>query len=375
MNSLSKPISASKFLYALTALWLLMQLWLFSKFGVQVVFDSHRYIADANRLLAGGDFRLSYISYTLILAAFLKLTGAATGVVWLQMIFSLATLFAFFKLAHRLFDNTTIAFGAGLLLIIWPDYQQWNLYVHTESLYVSAIILVFSRLITAQKGWHYSQLALLLIFLMFLRSNGFMVSLAVISYIASDFWLKRGYRLRWLVAALFFGGIPVLVFLAHFFLSNSSGFYSFTGHLISESVIQGYNSVRVERRGEVALVGSPLHQIIQVVCSEPAFFFKRSLQRLLFYWGQVRPYYSTPHIWAICLFFYTQYLLGMYGILKGQLQTPLLTAIVIFGALNTAMVLVSGVDWDNRFMMPMLPFVYLTATAGLYRLGRKYDML
>jgi hypothetical protein len=29
------------------------------------------------------------------------------------------------------------------------------------------------------------------------------------------------------------------------------------------------------------------------------------------------------------------------------------------------MIVVSGVDWDNRFIMPLLPFIILLAIAGL----------
>ncbi|MCJ8165393.1 hypothetical protein MKJ04_11115 [Pontibacter sp. E15-1] len=350
-----------------------MQCWLFEKFGVQVVFDSYRYIEDANRLLSSGEFRLSYVSYTLLLAAFLKGTGAVAGVVWVQLAFSLAATVAFFKLVYHFSASAPVAFLAGFLLVVWPDYQQWNFYVHTEALFVSITLIAFLRMATARRKWAYLQLALLLVFLVFLRSNGFMVALAVASYLASDAWLKRGWRLRWLFAVIVGGGTPLFILLAHLFLADMSGLHAFTDHLVTGNVIQGYEGVRVEATMELALTGSPLQQVLQLVWQEPGFFFKRSALRFIYYWGQIRPYFAGYHNGLIGLFFYPQYALALYGILKRQVYTPLLIAMGVLAVLLTAMVLVSGVDWDNRFMLPLLPFIYLTAMAGLQKLAMPYS--
>lgn len=358
--------------WLLLVVWVLMQLGAYFVHGVQIVFDSHRYIDEANKLLTperAGPLRLSYISYAATLALCIMIFGSAKSIVLLQLLVAGLSTIAFFKLALHLLGNRVLAFFATALLLLWPLYQHWNFYIHTESLFASLSIIAFLRVATATTKWQYLQLILLLLVITFLRANGFMVVLAVAGFGASAYWLKKGLSAKLLVLVLLLGGVVTTAVFALFFLHDLSGIHSFTGHLLSGNVIQGYDKISFSPQGNPVLSGSPLQQLGQLLWQEPVFFLQKSLGRVFFYWSQMRPYISFRYKVAIVVYLYPVYLLAAAALWKKQLPMPFVFALVILCTLFTAMVIVSGVDWDNRFMMPLLPYLFLCAAAGLKTLG------
>ncbi|NEM96211.1 hypothetical protein [Pontibacter burrus] len=365
--------SAAYLLYAgLAAFWVLVQFLLYSKHGIKVVFDSKRYLAQAG-MFATGDYsslKISYIVYTTLLALSNWLGGLG-WIVLLQTIVSGLAMVAMYKAACKLTGSELVAALTTFLLILWPDFQFWNLYIHTESLFVSVTCLVFWRLVTANKKSHYLHLSLLLLVVLFLRPNGFMVAVAVFVYWGIGFCKQREYNL-WKAATLLLSLASIVVLIvAHLFLQDISSDHSFTKFLVSGEVIQGYEPLRLEGITIAQPQGSPLQQTVAIVLSEPWFFLKQSLLRLLYYWGQVRPYYSLWHNVAIVALIYPLYLLGIKALLARMVEARVTGFIVFLMLQLSAMVVVSAVDWDNRFFLPLLPFVFLLGAIGIKELLTK----
>lgn len=360
----------------LLLLWLLMQVGVYYAHGVMVVFDSHRYLDEADKLLKPSGIshlRLSYLSYSAILALCISVFGSAKAVVLVQIVVGGLSTIAFYRLARFLLQSRLLSYFATGLLLLWPLYQHWHFYIHTESLFASLSIIAFYRAATASNFWHYIQLLLLLFLITFLRANGFMVVLAVLTYAGTEYWLRQEYSLRRLLLVVFIGGTVFTVVFAHFFLNDMTGTHSFTGHLISGNIIQGYDKMSFKAQQELVLSGSPLAQVSQLVWQEPVFFIKKSLGRIFYYWSQMRPYISLRYKIAIVAYLYPLYILTIIGLWKKQLPMPFILALAALSGLFTAMVVVSGVDWDNRFMMPLLPYLFLCAAAGLKTYGRWHD--
>lgn len=360
-------------LYAgLGAFWVLVQCLLYSKHGIKVVFDSKRYLGQAD-LLAAGDYsslKVSYIVYTALLALSNTL-GSLGWIILLQTIVSGLAMVAMYKAARTLTGSELVAALTAFLLILWPDFQFWNLYIHTESLFVSVTCLAFWRLVTAHKTSHYLQLWLLLLVVVFLRPNGFMVAASVFVYWGISFCELRGYTL-WKAAILLLSIVSIVVLIvAHFFLQDISSDHSFTKFLVSGEVIQGYEPLRIKDATIAQPQGTPLQQTVAIVLNEPLFFVKQSLMRLLYYWAQVRPYYSLWHNVAIVALMYPLYLLGIKALLAGRVEARVTGFIVFLMLQLSAMVVVSAVDWDNRFFLPLLPFVFLLGAIGIKELLTK----
>ncbi|GAB3826097.1 hypothetical protein GCM10028895_36490 [Pontibacter rugosus] len=168
----------------------------------------------------------------------------------------------------------------------------------------------------------------------------------------------------WVIGGVALLAVPLLVLLANAFLNDMAGIHSFTGQLTSGTILQGYRAMSVADADEVSLSGSPLQQVMQFLTEAPGLFLEQSVLRVVWYWGQVRPYYSNMHNWLTVLYMYPLYLLMGWGIWKKLTPLPVLAVILMLAILFTAMVIVSGVDWDNRFMMPLIPWIVLLGAAG-----------
>lgn len=88
--------------------------------------------------------------------------------------------------------------------------------------------------------------------------------------------------------------------------------------------------------------------------------------------GNVKPYFSILHNTLIVLVLYPLY----YFAVKGFLQFPVdrkehifISTYFIAQALTVAL---SSENWDGRFLIPVLPFVFMLSAIGLTPLIKKH---
>ena len=98
----------------------------------------------------------------------------------------------------------------------------------------------------------------------------------------------------------------------------------------------------------------------------PANFLKLAGFKFLSYWGMVRPHYSALHNILIMCFYYPLYffaIIGFWHLWKINKYFFLFSAGLL--AIFTLSVMFTCDDWNNRFNMPILPFVFLAAAIGV----------
>ncbi|WP_276498771.1 hypothetical protein [Pontibacter litorisediminis] len=364
MLALISPV-ASRPLLSLGLLWLLMHLLLYHKYGVRIVFDSHRYLAYATSVETGTTYwqqadSVFYASYTffIYLVLYVLRLPLETIIVMQVLVSGVATIF-FYKTLYAATSSRIAAFFGALLYLIWPQIHSWNFYIHTESLYISftIFILYYIRKLP-YNGWkHFLIITLLLCFSLFLRPNGLFLTLGVIAGYTfhSRHRFRRGYVL--LSIALL---APILLFGANLVLEV----YSPIQYLLQGQAIQGYDSVSVEFSTQELPEKEPvLLQIASFILEQPLAYSKLLLLRFGYLWGQVRPYYSSIHNIAIVVFFLPVYTLALRGVWKAFKDSKSIFMLTVM-LLQTIMAMVVAVDWDNRFVAPLLPFVFYFAAVG-----------
>ena len=176
--------------YLLAILWLLRQVVLYQEYKVRIVYDSRRYLYIVDQVVNGTyqpEGNLSYFSYILFLAAFVKAGLPLKAAIVTQVLLNGLTTICFYKIAEKVTQSQPSAFYSALLLIIWPDLLSWNFYIHTETIFVSLSSFVLYLLLQPKSWLKNSLLLVLLLIILFIRPNGFMVLLAV----AGLCWRKR----------------------------------------------------------------------------------------------------------------------------------------------------------------------------------------
>jgi hypothetical protein len=157
--------------------------------GIRLGGDSQRYLAGADNLLSGLPLQGKQISYSgyVLLIAFCRLTRAGLpGVIFIQLLFTAAAAVALYDLGRRLHGRLAGIIAAGLL-IANPDIARWNVFILTDSLYISLIVLCVWCVHTAalRKRYWYILAAAVLAAAALVRPNGLFLLAVAVLYLVS----------------------------------------------------------------------------------------------------------------------------------------------------------------------------------------------
>ena len=89
---------------------------------------------------------------------------------------------------------------------------------------------------------------------------------------------------------------------------------------------------------------------------------------------RTRPYYSTFHNWLLRVYFYPLYFFAIVGIVSLKKHNRYFAVYTVGVLLTfTFSVMVTCDDWNNRFLMPIIPLVILLAAFGMRHLSAKFS--
>ena len=112
----------------------------------------------------------------------------------------------------------------------------------------------------------------------------------------------------------------------------------------------------------------PVSAIVAFAGEKPGYFFSLASHKLFYLYSHIRPYFSGFHNLLSLLYLVPAYLLAFYGLpVTRDVQRPVrMLLICTFFALSAISAL-TFVDWDGRFLIPVLYIVFLFAANGLWR--------
>jgi hypothetical protein len=369
VTPLLKPIKETPYII-LIPVWTLVQLVLFYWLGIKVVFDSQRYMDYAESLVTGSDYwhqhsGIFYSSYSVFIAAMSHFLNLHIGaIVLVQVLLSGVAALLLYKATLQYSDNPFAAFSATFLFIVWPDLQMWNFYIHTESVYIFLSVLVFYILIKFKLNSRVSVLVIALVVAALLRPNGFFLGVGVLMFFLLQQIEKHPLRAKKVAICI---GLPAVLLLL-LFIALMLEIFNPMAYYLQGQIIQGYThfSIPLELPPSLNPSSPVLLQFVAVMLHQPLSLLKLLLLRGVFYLSQVRPYYSFPHNMLIMLFFIPIYVFAIRHIIRSKFMQPATAFVLCLVALHCAMAVFIAVDWDNRFIVPVLPFIFVLASAGLF---------
>lgn len=345
--------------------WLLNNLCWARVFGLpHIVGDSrHRYLPYAHGIAEGGTFapghNLRYVGYPLYLSAWLKLGGGPLGAVLGQLALSALAAWAFYDGLRRLTRRRAAAIGGTAALVLWPDTQEFNVFILTESLFSSGLVLTFWALVRARDSarWWLAA-ALLALLTASLRPNGFIVPLGLL--LAGLASLRTRYGASrvngWTVGAL------VVLLPAGWWLANKLlATFTLIETYQRGDLLYGYAPWALKPSGPLWLPapdGAPALRLLAFAAHNPGFFLRLVGGKLVLFFAYARPYHSAGHIAAIVLLIWPLYALALRGARAAAVWAPArwLLAAVVLG--QAAVVAFTVEDWDGRFLIVVLPAVF-----------------
>jgi len=341
------------------------------KNGYKLGNDSIRYI-DAGRDILKFNLpegkALSYLSYDLIVAFGLFFNQNLFNVVLIQIFLTAISAYCLYKLTSIIFTQTTgiICF---LIFLFYPDIQIRNFYILTESIIISIPIISFFFIYSKNK-YVFLLGMLLFLFACFIRPHAIVIFPLIIFIIYfkiqkldNKFFIKLFYLIL-----LFF--IPLLIYLINYLLSKEG----ILNTLISGEIIKEYQDLKIKNPPELVYSNKSesLFDIILIFYEYPIFFIKVFLSKFYWFFVRIRPYYSDIHNLIIIFITAPLYIFFLFGIFLSTKAIKLKFILLLYILLTTISVCLTTVDWSGRFLLPIIPFICIFASAGIIYLYKTY---
>lgn len=352
----------------LAGLWVLVQLGFWRKFGgPHFVNDSARYLAYAHGIAERGYFEpghnLRYVLYPLFQSLWLRLGLGWPGIVAGQMAVSALATRAIYRGTRRLAQGGRGAAAlATLAFIAWPDIQQFNMFLLTESLFISLTALSFGAFTNVRAGRprHWALLLLVLALAALARPNGFVVGLAA-TLAGLDALRRRPDRRPWRAALL---GLVLLAPLLWAALNHQlATFYLMDTYQRGELIFR-YQLWAVHQAAPLNMPPpgtGPAARVLYFAVHNPVYLGRLMLGKLFVFVSYLKPHYSLAHRVLGVLVLWPAYWLAARAARRRGIWQPARVFLAGIFLLQTATIMLTVDDWDVRFLAPVLPVVFVLA--------------
>ncbi|MEO6329334.1 MAG: hypothetical protein ABIO55_10390, partial [Ginsengibacter sp.] len=346
---------------ALLVIWLTIQCFLLWQNGIVTTFEAEKYISLARYFLKSGNFSSNkfwlYSTEIFLIAGTIKLHLNLIIVVVIQLLLNLLSTVMFYKLAAFFLKNSTLAFLVTSLFIINIPYQVYNSFLFTESIFYSLTIIYSSYLLRLDK-LTITKIIFLLFFLVLIsitRPTGVLFFVATVFFVFFRF-LNHIFLWKKLVIAC---GVIIILLIVLNTMLQVGGSLDFMLPFKKENIICEVNTTE-NAQIETLEKGNSVQGILYYVIHNKKQFFRLSKLKTISFFGLVRSYYSITHNIFLVLFFYPFYLLSFIGLWKMfvRKEQPFyyMLAIILLYWITT---LLTCDDWHNRFVLTIIPFIFL----------------
>lgn len=361
--------------YVLVALiWLLFEVVWYLKFGFVFKLEATKYINEAGFLLENHHLSQSrYLFYliTILIIAFsfvLKL-GVHGALIIIGLINLVACLYLF-RALKKYFNSRQFAFLAiGIMMAFWP-FQSWSLYLYTECIFYSLVMMLFARLMLYEK-MNLSFLAgvsILLVLITLSRPLGILFWFPVLLFLYFHF--NRRQRIYFYVAL--FCAVGALAWIVQIVFTTTHD-WNMQRAFLEESIICDMPVNTKDRGLDVSDHPNQLYRLFYYISHNFSHFAGLAVVRLRYFFLMVRDYYSTLHNIYLLVhmgILYLAILIGWRNIRKTASKALLAFSIstILFFALAVAF---QCDDYHNRFILTLTPVFVVLALTGVRPLLQK----
>lgn len=351
----------------LVLIWAIIQTVLYHQSGIKTGYDSAFYLYHAKELLSF-DFPVGrgiwYMGYITFLAIFLGIGFSLEHIIFLQITLSLIALISLYKSAKTISGNKETGFITAALYIFWIPLQEWNVFLYTESLFTSCLIISFCLLLRVKT---LKELLLLFPFLLFtcsIRPTGLGFFFALSAYLASLILQKskfKGYR-QVVAIALFSLSLILIIFMLES--------YELIESYAKAEIIYPNISLGVTPPDDLIIPDDDQFNVFQLfyfVLYNPIYFFKLCIIKLFLFFGNIKPYFSLLHNLYILLLLYPIYIFAYRGYRKLQ-NPPIKLFFSVYILVQGLTIMLTTENWDGRFLVPVLPFIFVLASIDINRI-------
>jgi hypothetical protein len=358
---------------------------LFRSIGIKITADSPRYLNYAQNISKIGLYyephNFWYLGYVLLLASLSYFSDSIILIIVVQVIFSGLATFLVFKISFALFQDYYTALIAVFAFIIYPDLLRWNFYILCESFYIFCLLACFYCLISHKKALNL--LAYLLItFTFFCKPTGVALLFA---FLLSKFYFifrnemptkmtnKMPNKIKFYFILIF-----LLASISAYFLLNQmlATFTLIETYQTGELVYDLHNFPDSFPSKNILLIDNnelyippasskPLFRVLDFIFHNPFFALKLIFGKLILFLCSLKPYYSWQHNLYIAVCLFPLYFFGFPTFFKISISKTIKLFFALYFLFHALIVMFTVEDWDGRFIIPILPLIFIFGAKGI----------
>ncbi len=346
-------------------MWLISTTIYLSIYGVVTELEAAKYINEANYYLNTGSFsapRFYFYSATIfMLALAIKINIGMFGAFVIQALLNLFAFMLFYQALTKIFQKPITPILIILYLLAFSPYQSWVVFLYTESIFFSSILILISTLILYKPDnlKNILIIALALLFCFISRPLGILFGAGVYLYI---FYSARN---KWRIVIGFSSLLFIL--LGYFFINvifSSIHDWSITQAFEEESIICDLPASQPYQQIDLSESGSPIYKLWYYISHNFSHFLRFAGTKLQYFFLMTRDYYSSLHNAFLLLNVIPLYLLaaGSFFIKRKYFSKGVIVFLVATILVYTATIILQCDDYHNRFILSIYPvFVLLAA--------------
>jgi len=347
--------------------------------GIQYYIDSDRYIEGAEKLLHCEPLDYIQIQYSgyIAIIAFVKMFGLGLEfVIIIQLLMAILSSWFLYDMGKSITGNKIAGILAVGLYLANPFITRWHLYILTESLYTSLLILslwIINKTVKKRTLKFYILSFIIVCINTSIRPNGWillpMMFCFFIIYSKYNWYIKLAGTFT--IITFFLMCVIYIPILNHAIQKVGSDELPINKELEKGVVIWGHNELCLNMPKDTNTGNRNWTESNSYIFKHPFACFKLAIYRVLSELLQINhPWYSVKYQIRILLWLFPAYLLAIIGIMYFKNKVGIKVAIFII----LAHILIIALTWsehDNRFLNYFLPLIYLLSGCGLYFILKK----
>lgn len=344
--------------------WLISTLIYLSIHGVVTELEADKYITEAHLYINTGSFsapRFYFYCATIFILVFAIKTGIGMfGAFVIQAVLNLFAFIIFYKALTRIFQTSFTPIIIILYLLAFSPYQSWVVFLYTESVFFSAILILTSVLILYKPDNLKSILIILAALFLTLISRPLGVLFGVGVYLY--FFINADRKWRIIIAC----GSVAMMALGYLFINavfSSIHDWHITQAFEEESIICDLPASRPYQKLDLSTTGSPVYKLWYYLIHNFSHFLRFAGIKIQYFFLMTRNYYSSSHNYFLLLNIIPVYLLAVSSFfIKNRYFSK---GIIVFLGSSILIYAVTIVfqcdDYHNRFILSIYPFFILLA--------------
>lgn len=363
----------------LLILYSLVSVICFQYYGIKIMVDSERYLSYARNLSEGfyiepHDFW--YFSYVLFIYTIKLFSQESSVIIICQYIIGYLAVVAIYETGLLLFNHKLRALFPALLMIGFIEIPMWNSFILSEPFYISFTCFSIYFLVALYKEGinPFRLIAAILIVLITVFSKPTGIALlggvgALLFYRAVSKVKPKAFK-----SALLGGACVLFLLLTNKMLST---YTLIENDYVKGEIIYGisglpnhsaYEKLKVMPPDNLYIPAAehpPLVRIVSFIIHHPIYWLKLFFAKFYYFIMHIRPYWSVSHNLFSLLFLIPIYGLSIRSLVIRKFPKEIWLFLMPYFTIHILSVCLSTVDWDGRFLMPLLPVLFLLAAAGI----------